>query len=184
MAECPTCKSAPQLPLFREQVRRQLIDVCKQSCQGQQGNLVIYPYRDVNPTPSFENVISTAFGGLTPNCAYDLMAVPMGKVPILEETYATEASTEVCTRLQQLINKAQAHSYGTTVEIHQYLKDYYSPYYDLEDHESALLYCQSCNGVWDYAVELPPFMDGNYKIIYRVRCMKQKKHSSWQNILA
>ncbi len=173
-------KNCTTNPVTLERLRRQLLDVCKQSCQAQQGSNVIHPYSDVNPSPSFESVIIAAFGGLTPTCAYDLISdpYPWGKIPIVEKTFATEADAAICNRLQQLITEAQNHSYATTVAgVHQYLKDYYSPYYDLEDDELQQLFtgCQTCNGVMKLPVELPPFMNGNYKECLPCTVYEQKK---------
>ncbi len=163
-----------------ERVRRQLIDVCKQSCVAQQGNATIHPYSDVNPLPSFESVIIAEFGSLTPDCAYDLISdpYPWGKAPVMEKIFATEASAQVCTRLQQLINEAQSKGYTTNVAgVHQYLKDYYSPYYDLEDDELQQLFtgCQECNGIMPLPVELPPFMNGDAKDCLPCTVYEQKK---------
>ncbi|MBN8687302.1 MAG: hypothetical protein J0M10_09795 [Chitinophagales bacterium] len=151
-----------------ERVRRQLITICKNSCTAQQGNTSIHPFADQNPSPSFESVLITEFGSLTPNCAYDLISdpYPWGKVPALEKTFATEASAAVCTRLTQLRTEAQAKGYANTVPgVHQYLKDYYAPYYNLEDDELQQLFdaCNGCNGIMKLPVELPLFMNGDAK---------------------
>lgn len=157
-----------------ERVRRKLIDVCRQSCMAQQGNvnptnpLPIYPYSDVNPAPSFESVIIEEFGSLTPACAYDLTSdpYPWGKAPILNKTYATETNTKICATLHHYIDEAHLHGYSDDVNgLHNYLTEYYKPYYDLEKEELAdlLTGCEQCNNIMPLPVELPAFMDGDAK---------------------
>jgi RHS repeat-associated protein len=163
-----------------ERVRRQLINICKNSCTAQQGNTSIHPFADQNPSPSFESVINAEFGSQTPNCAYDLISdpYPWGKVPAIEKTFATEASTAVCTRLQQLRTEAQTKGYANTVAgVHQYLKDYYAPYYNLEDDELQQLFdaCNGCNGIMKLPVELPLFMNGDAKVCLPCTVYEQMK---------
>ncbi|MBI5372838.1 MAG: hypothetical protein HZA79_12520 [Sphingobacteriales bacterium] len=177
MAQLKNCSSNLQQ---LERIRRQLITICKNSCAAQQGSTTIHPFADQNPSPSFESVIIAEFGSLTPNCAYDLISdpYPWGKVPAMEKTFAAEASTQVCNRLQQLRTEAQSKGYANTLAgVHQYLKDYYSPYYDLEDDELQQLFdaCNGCNGIMKLPVELPPFMNGDAKDCLPCTVYEQKK---------
>ncbi|HNP54260.1 MAG TPA: hypothetical protein PKK69_06570, partial [Ferruginibacter sp.] len=155
-------------PVRLERIRRALIDVCKQSCQAQQGNNSITPFADANPTPSFESVIAAEFGGVVPNCAYDLISdpYPFGKTPELENDFAVDATPDICNRLSQLRNEAVSHGYTNDPDgVHDYLTAFYKQYYILEKAELEDLFsgCDQCNGIMNLPVELPPFMNGDAK---------------------
>jgi RHS repeat-associated protein len=155
-------------PVLLEQVRRKLIDVCKQSCSAQAGSATIYPYSDVNPQPSFKKVIEDAFGGILPDCSDDLInnPYPWGKAPVGNRTYATETNSDICKRFDELRNECISKGYGSSnQDLHTYLETFYSDYYDLtvEDLDDIENACKNCNGILDMPVELPLFMDGNAK---------------------